>query len=102
MWDYLNSKPLRTFRGHKNNEFSVASGFGVSSDASSQFIFSGSEDGSIHLWDVHSKQSLQVLESHSKAVLAVDAQIGGDVLVSGGVDGDSTVKIWQNSGAAIH
>lgn len=55
---------------------------------------SGSEDGSIVLWDMNSKNILQRLDGHEGPTLWVDAHPFDDLLVSGGMD--NKVKLWVN------
>lgn len=55
---------------------------------------SGSEDGSILLWDATSKNILQKLEAHDGVTLWVDSHPYLDLLVSCGLD--NKVKIWSN------
>ncbi|KAK3052673.1 WD domain protein [Extremus antarcticus] len=57
------------------------------------FITIGSEDGTIVLWDVSSKEMLQRLSGHSGAVLAVDVGMEDQTIVSGGLDG--CVRVWR-------
>lgn len=58
------------------------------------FLASGSEDGSILLWDVVSKNILQKLQGHNGVVLAVDTHPTEKTLVSAGVD--KTINIWKD------
>lgn len=61
------------------------------------FVVSGSEDGSIVLWDVKSKDVVQRLEGHAGVVLGVDTHPDLDVMVSCGLD--QTIRIWQDVSA---
>lgn len=55
-------------------------------------IISGSEDGSVNIWDLHSGHLLNKMTGHTKSVKSVACTIGGNV-VSGG--GDHTVRLWN-------
>lgn len=58
-------------------------------------IVSGSEDGSILVWDVTTKRILQkTAPVHQGVVLAVDAHPTEPIIVSAGLDG--TIRIWRN------
>lgn len=121
LWDYRIGKCVKTFMGHKNGRFSCVGAFGsyggevveeelktngiadgdseeekerqVTQRSERAFITSGSEDGSILLWDVVSKKILQRLHGHEGVVLAVDTHPTEKMLVSCGTD--QTVRIWR-------
>ena len=84
---------MKTYQGHKNQKYSVTGTFGVYSDGEQAFVVSGSEDGSIIIWDVSSKSVLQVLQGHQDVVLGVDTLPDQGLMVTGGLD--RTVRIWK-------
>lgn len=59
----------------------------------SAFIASGSECGSIFLWDVSSKNIMQKLEGHDGPVLSVDTHPTEPWIVSAGLD--KSIRIWK-------
>jgi len=65
-----------------------------------KFVISGSEDGSLHCWDVDSAELVQTLQGHTDAVLSVacnpNSDIDGGQIASTGRD--STVKLWSVKG----
>jgi COMPASS component SWD3 len=97
LWNYVEGKGrcVKTYQGHANNKFSIGGAFGVygTRECPWAFVASGSEDGSVVLWDVGSKNVLQRLEGHEGVVLGVDAHPTERVLVSAGVD--RTVRVWR-------
>lgn len=54
---------------------------------------SGSEDGSVVLWDATTKNILQRIEAHEGAVLGVDTLADQSLLVSCGID--CNVILWE-------
>lgn len=101
MWNYVESRVVKTFQGHVNNTFSLSGCFGAygarhaTYDEPLCFAVSGSEDGSILFWDIVSKQIMQRLEGHSDAVLCVHTgELNGKrMVVSSGAD--KTVRLWE-------
>lgn len=107
LWDYVEGRAVKTYQGHINQKYSICGTFGTyGKDAHSKqekggdpsakeewaFIASGSEDGSVVLWDVGSKDILQQLHGHTGPVLGVDAHPTERRLVSCGLD--KTIWIW--------
>ncbi|KAH7081874.1 WD40-repeat-containing domain protein [Paraphoma chrysanthemicola] len=100
LWNYIEGKGkcVKTYQGHVNKKFSITGAFGTyggSGEKVSEYAFvaSGSEDGSVVLWDVSSKNVLQRLEGHADTVLAVDTHPTERVIVSAGLD--RTVRVWK-------
>jgi WD40 repeat protein len=63
-----------------------------------QMVLSGSDDGTLRLWDVATGETLQVLEAHAKdvgsgvSILNVAFAPDGTRFVSGGAD--DIVRVW--------
>ncbi|KAJ5808765.1 hypothetical protein N7474_010034 [Penicillium riverlandense] len=55
-------------------------------------LISGSRDGSVNIWDLHSGDLLNKMTGHTKSVKSVACTTRGNV-VSGGVD--NTVRLWN-------
>ena len=103
LWDYVGGtvfgkgKVTKTYQGHVNKTFSLSGAFGMYGGNQLPdmwaLVVSGSEDGTIFLWDVSSKNVLQTLEGHTDAVLSVDTHPTERVIASGSLD--RTVRIWR-------
>ncbi|KAJ5637440.1 hypothetical protein N7490_007319 [Penicillium lividum] len=101
MWNYVESRVVKTFQGHVNKKHSLSGCFGVYGPSDIQyspplcFAVSGSEDGAIICWDLTSKNILQRIEGHTDVVLCVHSGIlnGKRLLVSCGLD--KTVRVWE-------
>ncbi len=65
----------------------------VAFDRLSKKIISGSEDGTIRIWDVESGKYLKVLEGHTGPVTSVVFDHIGEKIISGSEDG--TIRIWD-------
>jgi COMPASS component SWD3 len=95
LWNYVDGRCVKTYQGHSNSKFSLGGAFGTYGSISHPFAFvaSGSEDGSIWLWDVSTKSVLQRLDNaHDGAVFGVDTHPSDRFIVSGGADG--LVRMW--------
>ncbi|KAJ6141527.1 hypothetical protein N7470_009917 [Penicillium chermesinum] len=101
LWNYVESRVIKTFQGHENKKYSISGGFGtygppdVKYNPPLAFAVSGSEDGAIVCWDIVTKNILQRIEGHTDVVLGVHTgQLNGKrMLVSGGLD--RTVRVWE-------
>lgn len=100
LWDYMGDggrgKVLKTLSGHSNSKYCVFSTFVVTNPAC-KYVLSGSEDGLVHLWNLQTRRVVQRLEAHTDVVLAVDAHPSEEILASGALEKDKTVKIWATA-----
>jgi COMPASS component SWD3 len=101
LWNYVDGRAVKTYQGHVNAKFSIGGAFGAYGTPEYPFAFiaSGSEDGSVWLWDVGTKNVLQKIEgAHQGVVLGVDTHPTEPLMVSGGAD--RTVRVWRYDGTA--
>lgn len=114
LWNYVEGRCLKTYQGHKNQKYSIATCFGTygaeasvangtdREDNSQQWAFAacGSEDGKVVLWDVNSKEVLQVLQGHDEVVLGVDVGLEDQTILTCGLD--KTIKIWKRRAMQVN
>ncbi|EMD95032.1 hypothetical protein COCC4DRAFT_151614 [Bipolaris maydis ATCC 48331] len=99
LWNYIEGKGkcVKTYQGHTNKKYSLLGTFGTYGNREAgqeyAFIASGSEDNSVVLWDVSSKNILQRLEGHSDAVLSVHTHPTEQLIASTGLD--RTIRLWR-------
>jgi len=60
---------------------------------------SGSEDNKIYLWDLQTREIMQVLDGHQDVVVAVATHPQQNMIASGSMDSDLTVKVWVDRGS---
>ena len=88
LWDVVNKEPIGNLVGHTGWVNSLA----FSSDGS--ILASGSDDATIILWDVTSRQPLgDPLRVHNTTVLSIDFNPDGTLLTSASQDG--TIIMWD-------
>jgi WD40 repeat protein len=92
-WDLSTGKPVRTFRGHKDNSICVA----FSPDSTQ--LASGDGNGEVLIWEVETGRTLDCIPAHTKgvSVFGMAYSPDGRWLVSSCDDG--SVKVWD---AATH
>ena len=101
VWDFATSHPITDYRGHSAAISSLAWASSTSSSSSSNAtrIASGSEDGTVQVWDTEQKVSL-TYRGHRGSIEAVAWSPDGRFIASGGED--MTVQVWDaTTGEAI-
>ncbi|KAF3780590.1 COMPASS-like H3K4 histone methylase component [Nymphaea thermarum] len=91
LWNHTTGKFLKTYTGHMNRTYCVASTFSVTNG---QYIVSGSEDRCVYLWDLQGKHMVQRLEGHTDTVISVSCHPTENKIASAGLDNDRTVRMW--------
>lgn len=86
-------QPVLTLEGHTS---SVTS-FGFQRDG--RYLFSGSEDGTIKLWDLRNPTYSRSFDAKSP-IRSVALRVDRDEIISGDADGE--VKVWDLGGAGTH
>lgn len=84
--------------GHTNKKYCIFATFSVTNG---KYIVSGSEDGAVYLWDLQARNIVQKLEGHTDAVLAVCCHPTDNMIASGGLENDRTVRIWKQDASAL-
>lgn len=83
-WDIQSAKPLEPLKGHRGLVWTV------STDASGRWAASGSDDGTVRVWDLESGEIAHVLGGHAQ-VRAVAWASNGQLLADDG----GMLRIWR-------
>ncbi|KAJ2573702.1 WD repeat-containing protein 5 [Coemansia sp. RSA 1807] len=92
LWNYHTGKCLKMYKGHLNENYCC---FGAFSVTGGKWIVSGSEDHCIYLWNLQNKEIVQKLQGHTDVVLCVDCHPLKNIIASGSLNKDKSVKIWK-------
>ncbi|KAI9139825.1 will die slowly-like protein [Paraphysoderma sedebokerense] len=93
LWSIANGKCLKTYTGHKNTDYCIFATFSVTGG---KWIVSGSEDNSVFIWNLQDKKVVQRLSGHSDVVLCIDCHPYQNMIASGSLGKDKSVKIWKD------
>jgi len=91
LWSYQSTKVLKTYSGHKNELHCCFASFSVTGG---KWIVSGSEDGMVYVWNLQTKEVVQRLAGHKGVVMAVSCHPEHNIIASGALAPDNTVKLW--------
>ncbi|XP_051141887.1 COMPASS-like H3K4 histone methylase component WDR5B [Andrographis paniculata] len=91
LWNYSTGKFIKFYTGHVNKVYCIMSAFSVTGE---KYIVSGSEDHCVYLWDLQGKNLVQKLEGHTDTVICVTCHPTQNMIVSGGLDNDKTIRVW--------
>jgi len=91
LWNFSAGKFLKTYTGHVNTKYCIPAAFSITNG---KYIVSGSEDKCVYLWDLQSRRIVQKLEGHTDTVIAVSCHPRVNMIASGALDNNKTVKVW--------
>ncbi|KAF8761063.1 WD domain, G-beta repeat [Rhizoctonia solani] len=91
LWNYHNARCLKTYTGHRNEKYSINACFRYGYPSQ---LDNGSEDGKVYIWDLQTREIVQVLEGHQDTVLAVATHPTQNIIASASIDRDLTVRLW--------
>ena len=93
LFDFREGELLNEYHGHENTKYKVESCLSFS-DAD---VISGSEDGSLFIWDlVEANKAKQKLEhAHTSISCSISAHPHANHFISGGADG--IIILWSSS-----
>ncbi|KAL1677643.1 WD40-repeat-containing domain protein [Schizophyllum commune] len=96
LWNYHASRPAKTYTGHVNRTYCIPSCF-ATSRMGERLVLSGSEDARVYIWDLQSRQLVQVLEGHKDVVLGVSVHPTKCMLATAAMEKDLTIRIWEDT-----
>lgn len=91
LWDYSKGKCLKNYTGLKNEKYCIFANFSVTGG---KWIVSGSEDHMVYIWNLQTREIVQKLEGHTDVVLCTACHPTENLIASGGLENDRTIKIW--------
>ena len=80
--DKVNGKMLQSYQGHTNCDLRIRSSLGLADSV----MVSGSEDGSIYVWDLLESNPMEKIDAH-----------GGQIAIASAFNGSR--KEWASAGA---
>lgn len=90
IFDVARAKFLHNLEGHFMPVRSL-----VFSPIDARVLFSASDDGHVHMYDVEGKSLIGAMSGHASWVLSVDASPDGSAIATG--SSDRTVRLWDLS-----
>lgn len=74
-----------------NSKYCISSAFSITNG---KYIVSGSEDNCLYLWELQTRKIVQKLEGHTDTAISVSCHPTQNMIASGALGNDKTVKIW--------
>lgn len=115
LWDVTAGREVKKYVGHRNAKFSLTSDVWTHAGGAitSPLVVSGSEDGSVYLWDVSDMRVVARMEgraageggedsprgaqekAHCDVVIACSANPKYAMLATGALEADRSVRVWR-------
>jgi COMPASS component SWD3 len=97
--DSANAVCVKQYKGHVNTKFCVVSDF-LTSFEDQAYVISGSEDGSVFIWNTQTAKVEQQFKSHADPVLSIAAHKTEKLVVTGGMESDKTIRVFYHKTAS--
>ncbi|EDV54970.1 WD repeat-containing protein 5 [Drosophila erecta] len=94
LWNYNKPKCLRVYRGHVNESYCLTSNFSITAG---MWIVSGSEDNTLCIWNLQTKELVQKACTEGDQVLCTHCHPTANVIATGALQNAFAIKIWQSS-----
>ena len=91
IYDLKNYNLINSFSGHDNFIYDIA----FNPDKEKYILYSGSEDGSVKIWDIVLNKNIGVLDGHSNGVRHILLTNDGRSLIS--ITTDNNICVWKLS-----
>jgi COMPASS component SWD3 len=91
LWSCQENRMLKTYIGHRNESYCI---FGTFSVTGGKWIVCGSEDKGVYIWNLQTCEVMQKLVGHTDVVLAVACHPVKNMIASGALSKDKSIKIW--------
>jgi len=92
LWNYSVGRVAKTYQGHQNSKHAIPCAFCVCDNT--PWVVSGSEDNSVYIWDLNTREVVQVLEGHKDFVSCVASSPTLPMIATCATHNDPTIKIW--------
>ncbi|GJN26573.1 hypothetical protein PR202_gb14514 [Eleusine coracana subsp. coracana] len=96
VWDIASRACIRSWKGHDGPIMAMAchaSGGLLATAGADKKLFSGSEDGTVRVWNLESKKCVAVLKEHFSTITSLALSEDGQTLLSAGRD--KVVNVWD-------
>ncbi len=97
LWSHSDGKSQKTYSGHVNTKFCLFACFGVDNTLGRNYVLSGSEDNNAYIWDLQSREVLQVLKGHGAPVVGIDYHPQKNIVATSSTDEDPVVRLWSSN-----
>ncbi|EGG10173.1 uncharacterized protein MELLADRAFT_115583 [Melampsora larici-populina 98AG31] len=102
LWDYKTKEGtiVKSFKGHTNIKYSIPAKLMAIGQEGKALVIMGSEDGKIWIWDLQSRETVQVLDAHSDSVICIETfngNLNDLVFLSSGLEKENGFKLFKTS-----
>ncbi|KAG0148241.1 hypothetical protein CROQUDRAFT_90573 [Cronartium quercuum f. sp. fusiforme G11] len=99
LWDYKTKEGtvVKSYTGHTNTKYAIPARVMALGEDGRAYVVMGSEEGKVWIWDLQSRECVQIIESHQDTVIGLAIYPGSrhGLFVTAGLERDPVIRVFR-------